>query len=617
MRILLVIPRFVPRFGEFYDFPLGLGYIAASLKHAGYDVHCLNLNNYQESVESIVADKVRKVQPDILGTGGLSTQYRHIKLAIDTAKLISPDLKIMAGGGIISSEPELMLNALKADIGVIGEGEETVVDLIDCLENERNLNSVKGIIFKDIDSCNNERTVMTEKRPNIINIDLIPWTDYEEFDIKTRFSFNKGLFFTHIKNIRFIEMISSRSCPFDCSFCFHPLGRGYRERSLDNFFSELENLIAVYDINALGILDELFATKQERLIEFCSRIKSYNIKWGVQLRVDVVNEDVLDLMKDSGCIVVSYGIESMSQTVLTGMKKHAKPAMIDSVLELTYRKKMTIQGNLIFGDSSETLQSVQETLSWWNKHKKYQLSLNHIQQYPGTKIYNDAISNGAIKDKLQFIEQGCPTLNTTVINNDLFKAILQWVDLLCLVINLPAKLISYSQESTGDKIHGDLYNIECICPHCGIHNNFSKLSKFENMGGRILFRLPCCDCNLRFDIPKLIPEPVFDKYLDILFEIATECLTSDTSRSISLLSEIINIDNSYSKAYYLLGEIFYMNKNFSNAYIYLANAMLKDPSVSFYFRSFGDLLTQIGRIDDANIFYEQQKLLETANPFKL
>ena len=618
MRILIIVPKFV-NYGRHYDFPLGLAYVSASLKKAGFEVFCLNLNHCKDSTENEVARIVKLLRPNILLTGGLSVHYQIIKHIIDSAKIVIPDLKIMLGGGIISSEPILMLKGLNGDFGVIGEGEDTAVKLIRAIDDNLDLSTINGICYKTLNRGRAEILKTPQAYP-IEDINNIQWPDYESFDIKfyldsqrvTDFYFNTGN-----QNPRAFEMIASRSCPYDCSFCFHPLGRIYRERSLDNFFLELDYVVNNYDINLLMILDELFAANNKRLIDFCCRIKNYNLKWLVQLRVDSVNEEILQLMKDSGCVSISYGIESMSEKVLYGMNKKIKPSMIENALEITYKNKINIQGNLIFGDTTETALTAGESLNWWLKNRKYQINLATIQHYPGTKIYNDAIQKGAITDALTFIKNGCPTVNTTEIDDLSYSKINWWVDFLYKSLLMPAKLLEYKNIDDIDPLRGKLIGIKCICPHCGHINSFPALPISGNavFGHFKTFRLACYKCNQRFDILKLISGHVFDDYLDILFKTASECLVSDTIHSIILLNRIINMDANYSKAYYLLGEIFYMNQNFSNAYICIANAILTDPTISFYFKSFGDILTGMGRIDDANIFYEQQKLLENANLF--
>lgn len=613
MRILLIVPKFV-NYGRHYDFPIGLAYVSASLKKAGFEVFCFNLNHCKDSTENEVARTLKFIRPDILGTGGLSVHYQIIKQIVDIARNIIPDLKIMLGGGIISSEPILMLKALNGDYGVIGEGEDTAVKLMQAIDKNQDLSNVNGISFKTIKKGKVEILRTHEAHP-IVDINDIPWPDFEGFDIKfyldsqrvTDFYFNTGN-----NHPRVFEMIASRSCPYDCSFCFHPLGRIYRERSLDNFFQELDYVVNNYNVNTLMILDELFAANNKRLIDFCERIKNYNLKWLVQLRVDSVNEEMLQLMKDSGCASISYGIESMSEKVLVGMNKKIKPSMVENALYMTYKNNINIQGNLIFGDTTETALTVKESLDWWVKNRQYQINLTMIQHYPGTKIYHDAIKKEIITDTVAFIENGCPIINTTDIDDLLYNEMHWWIDFLDKALILPAKLLNYSKLDIIDPLRGELYDLECICPHCNYKNIFPAIpvSDVNAVFGRKIFRLACSRCNQRFDIPEIIPKPAFNDYVEGLFESLAKQSSSDHFNSNKkILEEIIYSYPNYSKAYFLLGKEYLADGDILNALSCITNAILVDPTNPLYHKSLGRLLEETGRTDDAVIFYNHANVL--------
>ncbi|MDO8735444.1 MAG: cobalamin-dependent protein, partial [Elusimicrobiota bacterium] len=151
MKLLIVVPRSVA--GDFvnyqYLFPLGLAYISSVLKNAGHNVDCLNLNHYSGSVENLTDNFLSKKKYDYALTGGLSTSYNQIKMVADAVHKSASDVKLILGGGLISSEPELMLETLKPDYIVIGEGEKTVCELLKCLENKENVKDTAGIGYRD------------------------------------------------------------------------------------------------------------------------------------------------------------------------------------------------------------------------------------------------------------------------------------------------------------------------------------------------------------------------------------------------------------------------------------------------------------------------------------
>ena len=133
MRILVVAFSFYNKVGDFYDFPLGIAYISASLKKAGFDVHCLNLNHH-ENPEQALSDSITAKNIDILCTGGLSVHFDKIESILSFAKTINPRLVTIVGGGVITADPLAIFELLPmADYGVIGEGEVTIVELISAI----------------------------------------------------------------------------------------------------------------------------------------------------------------------------------------------------------------------------------------------------------------------------------------------------------------------------------------------------------------------------------------------------------------------------------------------------------------------------------------------------
>ncbi|MBF0235852.1 MAG: cobalamin-dependent protein, partial [Desulfamplus sp.] len=371
MKILLVSSPFGQKLGHYYTFPLGLAYISSVLKSAGHYVRCLNLNHREWPSESL-AEALQTFKPDVVGTGGLSPHYPMLRDILATSKALRPTAITIIGGGAVSSEPELVLESTLADIGVIGEGEITSVELLNALATGRDLSEVDGLIYKD----SNGNLRKTKPRTAIKNLDSIPYPDYDGFEIEVLLDSLKSSDSYHLNfsdNPRVLDIISSRSCPYPCTFCFHPLGKTYRQRSLDNFFAELDYVIKKYRITQLSIMDELFAANHEKLKDFCYRIKSYNIEWVIQLHVSIVNETVLHLMRDAGCRSISYGIESMNDLVLSSMKKNTSRSMTHKSLQMTYDAAICIQGNLIFGDPAETFETACDSLTWWSNNRHFQV----------------------------------------------------------------------------------------------------------------------------------------------------------------------------------------------------------------------------------------------------
>ncbi|MBF0590247.1 MAG: cobalamin-dependent protein [Magnetococcales bacterium] len=369
MNILLVMPRFVEGSYNSYDLSLGILYISAALKQAGKQVHCLNLNQEEGPVEACVAQHVRVLDIDICATGGISAHVQNLQAIFQAARSAKPGIVNLAGGGAVSAGPEIAATLLDLDIGVIGEGELAVVEVVEALANRTPMDQVQGLILKTPTG-----PLRTPERPVNREISALPWPDFAGFHVEHLLDrqLPQSNYSLSVKDDpRAIPIISSRSCPLSCTFCYHPNGKRYRERDLDDFFAELEHLIATYRINIVMVLDELLAFKKSRLKVFCQRMKAYRMPWTCQLHAKVVDEKTLALLKASGCVYISLGIENMSAEILTSMKKKITPQQLKQALHLIHEADIGLQGNLLIGDAAESVDTLAETFDFWVHHPAY------------------------------------------------------------------------------------------------------------------------------------------------------------------------------------------------------------------------------------------------------
>ncbi len=497
MRVLVVLPKFVAKPGQYYLLPVGLPYISAALKQAGFEVECLNLNHEAAAPEALIPRVILERQIDLVLTGGLSAHYHAVRQVINAARTAGPQLKTIIGGGLLSSEPELIMGALGADIGVIGEGEDTVVEVVRALMQGQPLENVAGLIYWEAPG----RLRQTPARAAIRDLDRIPFPDYEGFGVDQYLDLqlpNTERDFHPFDNPRRLSIISSRSCPYNCTFCYHPIGNVYRQRSLDNLFQEIEYLKDRYRINMLIILDELFSLDQDRLYEFCRRMKPLGLKWEAQIRVDNIDREMLAAMKDSGCYCISYGLESGSDVVLKSMRKNIRVEEIKRALEMTWEAGIGVQGNFLFGDPAETLETAAETLDLWLQLKKHNIYMVPVELYPGTGIYKKALTKGVIQDRLAFIEAGCPVENLTDLSQEQFLQILLLVHLLRKAYqSSPARLLALQEQPGPDRQGRRLLRMKVQCPHC------QQVVEYGNMDLAGHRKIGCRACNRRFDLASL------------------------------------------------------------------------------------------------------------------
>jgi radical SAM superfamily enzyme YgiQ (UPF0313 family) len=479
--------------------PLGLGYIASAMKRAGHRVSGLNLNHYPGSIEDLVAAKVAEIDPDVCASGALAPFLSTLKAIFAAARKAKPGIVNLAGGGMVSGEPEISLQVMDIDIGVVGEGEVTVAELLNCLEKSGNLQSVKGIVFRDRDGS----VVQTPARAQVQDLSQIAWPDYELLECDKNIANQRALdnyfFHSHPESKpRAIDMITSRSCPFSCTFCFHPVGKVYRERPLDDFFAELDSVVARYQVNMVALIDELFSLRKQRLLEFCARIKPYKLQWMVQLHVSSATEEVLSAMHDAGGSYISYGIESMSKPVLESMKKKTKPDRIAVALDMTFERHIGIQGNLLFGDKAETLETANESMHWWAANRRYQVNLTPLMVFPGSPDYYQAIKEGLIVDRAAYVRDIPPNLNISRMNDKNIEMVRFQVWVFANTLLNLAPLKSFTPSNTQVPDRDTTYDIVWDCPRCKHQNDYLGIVLPPDHSHTI--RLTCRKCLARWDV---------------------------------------------------------------------------------------------------------------------
>lgn len=474
LNYLIIMPKFVDDSSDGYIFPLGLAYISSSLKKAGFTLYNLNLNNSSKDIEKQVQTCILENKIDVVMTGALSAQFNSVKIIVDSVNKINKDIIMIIGGGLITAEPTVAMDALEfADYGVIGEGESTIVELCRYLENnlDKNIENIEGIIFR---SNGSGRYIITEKRKEVNDLDSIPWPDYDGFEYEKNVDGDAGVFAFSDRRVGYI--LSSRSCPYKCTFCFHTAGTKYRQRNFDEVFKELEFLIEEYNINEFYFADELFTVNIERMREFCERIKNYNVKWSSAFRVSDITEELIELVKSTNnCTHMGFGLESADNTILKSMRKKITIEQTDRALEICRRLGVATQGGFIFGDINETVESSEISLQWLRKNQdKYNIKVSHIIAYPGTYIYKYACENNIIKDKIQFLKDGCPQLNISKMSDK------EYFELSKKITELNSDpIVSSHSFIVSNFDNNGFISVMGNCYECGTQNQWDKVRLFK------------------------------------------------------------------------------------------------------------------------------------------
>jgi radical SAM superfamily enzyme YgiQ (UPF0313 family) len=514
MKYLMVVQP-IEQYEKKEDFcmPLGIAYVNGAMRAAGYCVDGINLMFVEGDPFEELTKKIQECEIDVIMCGGLTSEYPMLKRVFETARKANPNIITVGGGGGFTSEPLIYSELTGVDYAVIGEGEITNCELAAALEARSDISQVQGIVYYD-----GKKYIQTEPRAIIEDIDSLPFPSYEGLAMEEYLSrqqvdgwYNYSTYYTDTPML--MPMMMSRSCPYHCSFCFHPIGNGYRARGIDNFFQELDMWVEKYHINGIALVDECFSMDSEKVQEFCRRIKPYHLAWACQMRAEVYNEEMIAAMKESGCIGACFGIESMSQRVLDNMRKHLKPDTIENALRLSYRYGVGVYGNLIFGAETETFDTVYESILWNRRHKmQYNRqpinSFNYIQTYPGSRYYDNAIERGIITNKAEYIVNGKWNLNITEMTERDYQIIGEVARLLQHETRDEGMVLAVEEQKDGR------LSLTFRCPHCNSVHTYHNLRRKYLKEGRVR-GLGCRTCNGMGDYLLKKENYLYDRYVTV------------------------------------------------------------------------------------------------------
>lgn len=494
MNIGLISPKYMVE-DQTYLFNYGLALTSAWLKQHGYNVHCLNPNHYDVPVEEQIEKFINANNLDVIYSEETFVWHRELKKIFEASKTVKPSITTIAGGTVVSNNLRTPFWGVpNIDYGIVGDVEETILELLKGFNK-----NIKGIAFFDKE----HKYILTEPRVPFFDLDMLPIPDYEGFEydkyIKLFYP-SENHFYSILDEVRPGNILTSRSCPYRCTFCYVHLNRAYRQRSMDSIFNEIDYLVKTYDINFLNINDLLFSTNKQRLIDFAHRIKKYNIKWWAQMRVSYVDDEVLKTLKDSGMFMTSYGIESVNPKILKSMKKHITKEQIENALRLSHENKLNIQGNIIIGDLEETKETAKESINWLKENNHYGLNLVMIRTHPGSCLYKYAVSSGKIKNEMEHLNKVFPLVDLTEMSDKEYNKISIYTETYPLDPDsfFDGKIISSS-------VIDNIYSLKIKCPHCG------SVSTYKNMHHTSLkthFKVICRDCHvhLRIDDMEAYPQ---------------------------------------------------------------------------------------------------------------
>ncbi len=443
-KVILISPPYIDLYGRLNKaagryFPLGLGYIASFLRK--YGSHSVQI--YEPEAQSLSHTDLEKIirdnSPDIVGlTCSTPNFFRAIRLA--RAVKNNSDAKIIIGGVHASALPEFIAENYPEliDCVVVGEGEITMLELVRAYENNQSIEGLQGIVYRS-----GNKTIRTGTRPFIEELDSIPFPARDLIPQK--------LFIPNLHNARHRNcstLLTSRGCPFNCSFCASRIvsGRNYRIHSAEYVLEEMQMVKTDFNARQLLITDDTFTIDHERLEKICRGMidKKLDLEWFCFSQVSSVNREMLSIMKKAGCYNIGFGIESGNEDILRKMGKPIKPEKALEAVRLANEIGMKTQAFYIFGTPGETKQQMEETIQFAKIVGATLAFFNMLVPYPGTKDFQHFFSGTPLEqiewERFVAVGEQCVLTNTDVSHREMealiATAYLKYYMNPCIVANL-------------------------------------------------------------------------------------------------------------------------------------------------------------------------------------
>ncbi len=407
MRILLI--NVCLRFdSKIKHIPVGLSCIATALDRAGFRPDILNIDLNRYSDDEVVAFLEKNNFYDIVGMGNIISGYKYTKKIACQVKKAMPETLLVVGNTVATSIPGSLLRWVpQIDIAVIGEGDQTIIDIVKARVDKRDLGTIAGIAYRK-----GEEIIFTGPR-QALKMDGIPFPDYSLFDTEkylsvSNLAVSEPLPPVPFEQLRGLPLNTARGCIYDCTFCSHAFKQyKYRYYPFDNVVKQIEFLQEKYKINYVFFWDELTIFSVNRLKELCDAIERENIRfyWSMPTRANMFTSKDLELLKRSralGALFMSGSLESSSPQILAAMKKKISIERYIEQVDVARRAGLEVSTSLVIGYPQETRQTIKDTLALCKKLRIYP-SVGFVLPLPGTPIYDDTVKRGLITDEEGFL----------------------------------------------------------------------------------------------------------------------------------------------------------------------------------------------------------------------
>ncbi len=387
MRVFFVSPKSFNPKQTYREYPLGVGYLATILQKLGHNTAIFD-QNVEGGDDALLWQSLQSFAPDVIGYSVITPNYPVAKAQFEQVRQLHPQALLVAGGIHPTLFPDDLL-ADGADVVVLGEGEETLPQLLDARTRGDDLRTVDGIAFRDRDGT----VIKTRPRQRSLAFDDIPMVDRRLYNLP-RYSHH--------------SMLASRGCPYKCTFCCNYTGtimaKGLSLRGYARVVAEMKYLESEFQARQIFFADDIFLLKRGSIIDFCREVQleRLSVSWIGQMRVDTINDEVAENMANANCRRVYFGVETGSEAILGRVNKRITTRSIRTGIEAAKRHGLRVKTGWIYGLPG-TLDEQYESISFMRQIRPHEISIHQLIPFPGTEYYNHPESYGIrIRDRKDF-----------------------------------------------------------------------------------------------------------------------------------------------------------------------------------------------------------------------
>ena len=405
--------------------PIGPAYLAASLRAAGHQARIIDgLGENPFQVTSLFSNKVmaiglrseeivERIEPDtdLIGVSCMFSQdWPEIRRMIQLVRRRFPAVPIVAGGEHITATPAFTLNSTpEVDVCVVGEGEETIVDLADAVDRRGSFDAIAGLVLRADRGGNllmqpGDGTRSTGSRERIRSLDDIPWPAWDLVPLDHYLDHGLGY---GVNRGRSMPMIATRGCPYQCTFCSNPemwTTRWYA-RDPEKVLDEMKAYQEKYQATNFDFYDLTAIVKRSWIIQFTNMILERKMQFTWQLpsgtRSEAIDDEVSRLLYESGCRNMSYAPESGSPAVLQRIKKVVKLDRLEKSVVGAVRAGLNVKLNIIMGFPNASREELRQTVRFLARMGfagVHDMSISLFSPYPGSELYHDLRKAGRIPE---------------------------------------------------------------------------------------------------------------------------------------------------------------------------------------------------------------------------